>query len=285
MPGSVEGGIGTIGAIAGDIVGSRFEFRNCKDKEFELFTGECRATDDSVMTIAAAKAIMEAKKRKNLNAHGNESDREFYTLLENETIRCLRQIGRRYPDCGYGRMFSRWLWSDDPRPYNSFGNGAAMRVSPAGFAAQTESEAVKLAQAVTSVTHNHAEGLRGAEAVAVTVFMARHGFTKAQIREKITACYYPLDFTIDEIRDDYMFDETCQKTVPQALEAFLEASSFEDALRTAISLGGDSDTLAAITGAAAEAFYGVPDAIRIKALSYLDAGLLAIYEEWRKYIP
>lgn len=278
------GGIGTIGAIAGDIAGSRFEFQNRKNKVFELFTGECRVTDDSVMTIAAAKAIMEAMKRKKLYADGNELDSGFYALLKSETVGYMRQIGRRYPDCGYGGMFSLWLWSDNPQPYNSFGNGAAMRISPAGFAAGTESQAVKLARAVTSVTHNHAEGMRGAEAVAVTVFMARHGFTKAQIREKITSCYYPLDFTIDEIRDDYIFDGTCQKTVPQALEAFLEASSFEDALRTAISLGGDSDTLAAIAGAAAEAFYGVPDAIKTKALSYLDAGLLAIYEEWCEFI-
>jgi len=177
-------------------------------------------------------------------------------------------------------MFYRWVFSNDPRPYNSFGNGAAMRISPAEFAARTEKEAISLSETITAVTHNHPEGLKGAEATVTAIYMARQGMTKNDIRDRITKVYYPLDFTIDEIRPSYRFNETCQETVPQAIEAFLESDSFEDAVRTAISLGGDSDTLAAITGAIAEAYYGVPDWIRDRALSYLDDDLRAIYDEW-----
>src|SRR5690606_26273681 len=158
--------------------------------------------------------------------------------------------------------------SEDPKPYESFGNGAAMRISPVGFVARTEGEACQLSEIVTGVTHNHEEGLKGAEAAAVAIFMAHRGFTKSEIRNKMNGRYYPLHFTIDEIRDTYQFNETCQETVPQAIAAFLESASFEDAIRTAISVGGDSDTLAAITGAIAGAYYGVPDSLRDKALSY-----------------
>ncbi len=192
----------------------------------------------------------------------------------------MQEIGRKYPNCGFGGMFRKWMFSDDPEPYNSFGNGAAMRVSPCGFIAGTEEEAILLSRKVTEVTHNHPEGLKGAEAVSVAIFMARNGAVKNEIKERIEKDYYDLNFTLDSIRGDYQFNETCQRTVPQAIVAFLESASFEDAIRGAVSLGGDSDTLAAITGSIAEAFYGVPSDLKSMALTYLDRELLDIYEEW-----
>ncbi len=269
-----------LGAIIGDIVGSRFEFYNHRNKDFKLFADDCRPTDDSVMTLAVAKAIIEAEKIK----ESCEYDSDYYTLVEKMTIKYMQEIGRKYPNCGFGGMFSKWVFGDDPQPYNSYGNGAAMRVSPAGYAGRNESEAIRLSEAVTGVTHNHNEGIKGAEATTVAIFMARSGSTKDEIRNRINHDYYPLNFTIDGIRNEYQFNETCQKTVPQAIEAFLESASFEDAIRTAISLGGDSDTLAAITGSIAEAYYGVPDEIKERALSYLDADLRAIYDQWIAFI-
>lgn len=269
-----------LGAIIGDIVGSRFEFNNHRSKEFKLFTEDCQVTDDSIMTLAIAKAIMETEKIIKPTFGGCNYHSEYYLLLERMSIKCMQEIGGKYPNCGYGGMFGKWVFSDKPEAYNSFGNGAAMRISPVGFAARTEGEACRLSEVITGTTHNHEEGIKGAEATAVAIFMARRGFTKSEIRNKISRNYYSLDFTIDEIRDTYHFNETCQKTVPQAIEAFLEASSFEDAIRTAISVGGDSDTLAAITGSIAEAYYGVPVEIKEKALSYLDNDLRAIYDEW-----
>ena len=273
-----------IGAIIGDIAGSRFEFNNYKKKDFELFSEECHVTDDSILTLAVAKAIMETCKVIRPLIGKPETREKFYVMAEWMANKYLREIGRKYPECGYGGMFAQWIQSVVPKPYNSFGNGAAMRVSPAGFVAGTEGEAISLADAVTQVTHNHEEGMKGAEAVAVAIFMARHGKSKMEIRKRISSDYYLLDFTIDVIRDAYEFNETCQGTVPQSIEAFLESTSFEDAIRIAISLGGDSDTLAAITGSVAEAFYGVPDEIRERALAYLDPYLRGIYDDWIAFI-
>jgi len=276
-----------IGAIIGDIAGSRFEFNNHRSKEFELFTDDCEATDDSIMTLAVAKAIMEtdkakapSAKAKALSASSCEHDSDYYTLLSEMTVKYMQEIGRKYPHCGYGGSFARWVLSDNPKPYNSYGNGAAMRISPAGYAARTEDEAKALSESITRVTHNHPEGIKGAEATAVAIFMARHGSTIKEIRDKIDSCYYPMNFTTDEIRDSYEFNETCQDTVPQAIAAFLESASFEDAIRIAISIGGDSDTVAAITGSIAGAFYGVPEDIKNRALTYLDDELRGVYEEW-----
>jgi len=269
-----------IGAIIGDIVGSRFEFNNHRSKDFELFTDKCEVTDDSIMTLAVAKAIMETEKRIKplLNERGNND--EYNKLLESMTIKYMQEIGRKYPYCGYGGMFRRWVFSDNPKPYYSFGNGAAMRISPVGFIAPTEDEARKLSETITAVTHNHKEGIKGAEATVISIYMAKHGASKEEIRQKINEDYYNLNFTIDEIRDTYEFNETCQETVPQAIVAFLESDTFEDAIRIAISVGGDSDTLAAITGSIAEAYYGVPEDIKEKALTYLDEELRSIYDEW-----
>lgn len=267
-----------LGAIVGDIVGSRFEFNNIKTKDFKLFTDDCFFTDDTVMTCAVAKALMKSKlhdKNRMLNYKENKR-------LRNNTIKYMQKIGRKYPDCGYGGTFYKWLFSDDPKSYGSFGNGAAMRISPAAYLYETVSQTEQITRAVTSVTHNHPEGFKGAEAVTRCIYMARKGFKKHQIYRNIDSMYYPLNFTLDEIRPTYKFNETCQETVPQAIMAFLESKNFEDAIRNAISLGGDSDTLAAITGSIAEAYYGIPDDIREKALTYLDKPLVKIVNQFEK---
>lgn len=255
-----------LGAIIGDIVGSRFEWDNHRSKEFELFTDECFATDDSIMTLAIAKALI-----------ASEPD---YSDLSENAVKYMQGIGRQYPSCGYGIRFYDWMFSGNPVPYNSYGNGAAMRVSACGFIANSLQQSKHLSFEVTKVTHNHPEGIKGAGAVAVSVYLARSGKSIEEIRSYITENYYSLDFTLDEIRDTYEFNETCQGTVPQALQAFFESNSFEDAIRNAISVGGDSDTLAAITGGIAEAYYGVPADIRATALEFLGDRLLGIYLEF-----
>jgi type I restriction enzyme M protein len=260
-----------LGAIIGDIVGSRFEWNNIKTKEFEFLTYRCEFTDDSVMSFAVAQAL--------LDCDGN------YDKLGNKTVAAMQNIGRPYPNCGYGGMFREWVYSDNPKPYNSFGNGAAMRVSACGFAASTLDEVASLSRKVTEVTHNHPEGIKGAESTAVCIFLARTGSSILEIRDYVDKHYYPMNFTLDGIRSTYTFNETCQDTVPQAIMAFLESSSFEDAIRGAISIGGDSDTLAAITGGIAEAYYGVPTDIRKHALTFLDERLLAILNEFESKYP
>ena len=259
-----------IGAIVGDIVGSRFEWHNRKSKRFTFLKGKdeschpCRFTDDTVMTLAVAAAIMKWR----------ESGDSSYAMLFEEAIKSMQDFGRRYPRAGYGGAFRHWLCDDDPRPYNSWGNGAAMRVSACGWAGRTLDEVKAISRAVTEVTHNHPEGIKGAEATSVATFLARMGKSKDEIRAVVVRDYYPLDFTLDEIRLTYEFDVSCQGSVPQALEAFFESTSFEDAIRNAISIGGDSDTIGAICGAVAGAFYGVPDDIRAKTETFLDAYLL-----------
>ncbi|MDR0672400.1 MAG: ADP-ribosylglycohydrolase family protein [Zoogloeaceae bacterium] len=260
-----------LGAILGDIAGSRFEFNNHRSKEFELFAPGCRVTDDSVMTLAVANAIM--------TAGAEDGER-----LAAATVSAMQTLGRKYPFCGFGARFAQWLESAHPAPYQSYGNGAAMRVSPAALAARTGEEALRLAHIVTAVTHDHPEGLKGAKATAIAIFMARAGADKNDIRDAIQRHYYPLDFTLDEIRPAYKFHVSCQMSVPQAIVAFLESASFEDTLRAAISLGGDSDTLAAIAGSIAGAFYGVPDDLAETALGYLDADLRAILDAWDAFL-
>jgi type I restriction enzyme M protein len=242
-----------FGAIIGDMVGSIYEFHNHRSKEFPLFNSKCFPTDDSIMTIAVAKAILE-----------NDGKAEG---LEDKTVEWMQKIGRQYPNCGYGGRFYEWMYARNPHPYNSFGNGAAMRVSACGWAGKTLEEVKALSHAVTVVTHNHPEGVKGAEATACAIFLARTRHSKEEIRAFIEDNCYTLDFMLDEIRPTYRFDVTCQGSVPQAIEAFLESTSFEDAIRNAISIGGDSDTIAAITGSIAEAFYGIPEDIRKQAIS------------------
>ena len=260
-----------IGAIIGDIVGSRFEWDNHRSKDFDLLTHKCFFTDDSVMSLAVCDALLKC-----------EPD---YRNLSEQAVRSMQNIGRPYPHCGYGGSFCRWMYSDNPQPYNSYGNGAAMRVSGCGYVGNTIDEVKQLSKAVAKVTHNHPEGMKGAEATAVAVFLARTGKSLFEIQDYITKNYYELGFTLDSIRETYRFNETCQDTVPQALEAFFESTSFEDAIRNAISIGGDSDTIAAITGAVAEAYYGVPTDIRKHALTFLDERLLKILLEFENRYP
>lgn len=255
-----------IGAIIGDIVGSRFEWNNIKNKEFELLNYKCFFTDDSIMSLAIAKAVLECK--------------NDYTDLGKKAIYWMQKIGRKYPNCGYGGNFYDWIYSDNPSPYNSYGNGAAMRVSACGLVAKSIEEAITLSRKVTEISHNHPEGIKGAEATAVAIYLAKSGVNILDIRDYINDNYYPMNFKLDDIRDSYRFNETCQGTVPQAIEAFLESNNFEDAIRNAISIGGDSDTLAAITGSIAEAYYGVPTGIRKHALTFLDEELLTILIEF-----
>jgi ADP-ribosylglycohydrolase len=251
-----------IGAIAGDIIGSIYEHRPIKTKDFPLFRESSRFTDDTVLTVALAHAI--------LNQHPYDDS--------------LRTLGRRYPSAGYGRSFYEWLNAENPRPYNSWGNGSAMRVSPVGFAFATEEEVLSQANMTAAVTHNHPEGIKGAQAVALAVFKARTGSGKERIRNRISQHFdYDLDRTVDEIRKGYAFDVSCQGTVPEAIIAFLDSASYEDAVRNAVSLGGDSDTLACITGGIAEAFYGgVPADVRREALARLPPDLLEIVRQFRR---
>lgn len=261
-----------LGAIIGDTVGSRFEWHNHRSKEFDFLTYKCELTDDSIITLAIAKAVLKS-----------EGD---INKLPNLAVRYMQQLGHLYPDAGYGGAFRKWLNSNNPKPYGSFGNGAAMRVSPVGFAADSLDEAIAMSKAVTKVTHNHPEGIKGAEATTVAIFMALHGESMLEIRDYIDKNYYPMNFTLDGIRGSYQFNETCQDTVPQAMMAFFESTGFEDAIRNAISIGGDSDTLAAITGGIAEAYYGIPSEIRKHELTFLDERQLAILIEFEnKYKP
>lgn len=252
------------GAIIGDIAGSRFEFHNLKSKEFDLFSEQCRFTDDTVMTLAVCQALKDC--------NGN------YSSLAQNTIQRLKEFGRRYSDRGYGSKFIWWLFSSDVNPYNSCGNGAAMRVSPVAYFANSIEQVKELSYAVTAVTHNHPEGIKGAEATAIAIYLAKCGKSKAEIKQYVEQNYYKLDFTVDQIRPTYGFDETCQNSVPQAIQAFLESESFEDAVRTAVSLGGDSDTIGAICGSIAEAFYGISDEFISQAATYLDDYLLSVLD-------
>ena len=269
-----------LGAITGDIIGSIYEANNIKTKQFDLFTDKNRFTDDTVMTFAVAEALM--------NGGGNEN-----------FIRFMKRYGLLYPRAGYGGTFVRWLASDTTEPYNSWGNGSAMRVSSCGWIANLDipiEEGLKLtedlAKKSAEVTHNHPEGIKGAQATAVSIFFMRHGKSKNAIKEykeKLKDYIkdrfeYDLDFTIDEIRPIYRFDVSCQGSVPPAIVSFLESENFEDAIRNAISIGGDSDTIGAITGSIAEAAYGIPEDIKEKAMSYLDGRLKGVYENWIKFV-
>jgi len=260
-----------LGAVIGDIVGSVYEFHNIKSKDFPLFGSRCRPTDDSIMTLAIAQALMKSRT-------------DGYHSLRKNAVECMQELGRRYPNCGFGGMFRRWLGSHSPKPYQSFGNGAAMRVSPVAHVAKTLEECNDLSRMVTSVTHNHPEGIKGGQAAAAAVWMALHQRTKEEIREAMETDYYRLDFTLDEIRPAYRFDVTCQGSVPQAIEAFLESTDFEDAIRCAVSIGGDSDTIAAITGAIAGAFYGIPPEIAEQAYSRLDTFQRSLLDQFEGFI-
>lgn len=245
-----------LGAIAGDIIGSVYEFNPIKQKDFPLFQEGSKFTDDSVLTVAVAQAIME----------------------EEDYQSKIRSIGQKYPHSGYGGNFINWLFADDPQPYNSWGNGSAMRVSPVGFAFNDRETVLQEARKTARLSHNHKEGIKGAQATALAIYLARNDASKQSIRQEIEDRFdYDMDRKLAEIRPNYSFDVSCQGTVPESIIAFLESNSWEDSVRNAVSLGGDADTLACITGGIAEAFYGpIKDEFRQKVKEILSDELWKI---------
>ncbi len=261
-----------IGAIFGDIVGSVYEFDNIKTKDFELFSDECAFTDDTVMTVAVADALLRYDKIEDLEAFKE-------TLIDS-----MHRFGNAYPYAGYGAHFGLWIVTREREPYGSYGNGSAMRVSPVAWYARDLDETLALAKATAEVSHDHPEGIKGAVVTAGALYLARTGAAMEEIKTFVSG-YYDMNFTLDEIRPAYYFNETCQETVPQAMEAFFESTSFEDAIRNGVSIGGDSDTLCAICGGVAEAFWRSSRDEKDKALSFLDKPLLDVVNGfWKKYI-
>ena len=313
------------GAILGDIIGSPYEFdeSNIKTKEFPLFGSESRFTDDTVMTLAVAEALMDAedkgfsapvqapvpgtgeiepdpgagfrgpqpgagesgtasRTRTPADQRRGPEDPAWQATARELLVKSMQTLGRRYPDVGYGANFKKWIWRD-PRPYGSFGNGSAMRVSAAAWLFDDLAAAREAARTTAVVTHDHPEGLKGAEAVASAIFLGRTGRTKDEIRDYIVCEFsYDLSRTCDEIRPGYRHVETCQETVPEAITAFLEGQDFEDVIRNAVSLGGDCDTLTAIAGSMAEGFYGVPEPLKNECRSRLPDDLRAILDRFDK---
>lgn len=260
------------GAISGDMIGAPYEFdRGDKTKKFPLFSRGSEFTDDSVMTVAVAEALMDTI---------GHSDDEIRIAL----VRSMKKWGRKYPYAGYGNMFSRWLQNENPKPYGSYGNGSAMRVSSAGWLYDTLEETRHIAALTAEVTHNHPEGIKGAEAAVSAIFLARTGHSKEEIKDYIVREFgYDLSRTCDEIRPTYYHVETCQQTVPEAVTAFLEGTDFEDVIRTAVSLGGDCDTLTCIAGGMAEAFYGMPDSIKEEVRKRLPADMLMVCDRFTQF--
>ncbi len=275
------------GAILGDIIGSPYEWHNKKSKDFPLFSKFSRFTDDTVMTLAVASGFMMAFD--NADPHiedGDEVNDDNKAFIEESIIRSMKTLGLRYPNAGYGGRFRDWL-KNGTKPYNSWGNGSAMRVSPAAWVCSSIDKAREMASLQAAVTHDHPEGIKGAEALASAIFIARVGGTKDDIREYVTHEFgYDLTRTCDSIRPDYKFDVSCQGSVPEAIIAFLESKDFEDAVRNAISLGGDSDTIGAMAGSIAEAFYSVPDELKAKCEEMLPSDLRKILKDFaRDYLP
>ena len=267
------GRLPVFGAVVGDIVGSVFEWDNIKTVEFPLFVERSFITDDSVMTVAIAEALMNAAR------DGDAAPAIGLHALRHASVESMRKFGRRYPDAGYGGRFGAWLHDRKPKPYNSWGNGSAMRVSPVAWVAESLERAELLAAATAEVTHNHPEGIRGAQATAACAYLALQGRSNDEIRRYVEANHgYDLEFTIEGIRAGYQYDVSCMGSVPQAIVAFLESSGFEDAIRRAISIGGDSDTIAAITGGIAQARYGVPDEIAAQARRRMPDDLLQVMD-------
>lgn len=251
-----------IGAIAGDIIGSKYEFMSMKSLNFPLFGEYSHFTDDTIMTVANAD----------------------WLLTGDSLSGIMLGYGNRYPNAGYGGLFCNWLQQDNPQPYNSFGNGSAMRVSPVGWAFDTLEETLEKAKESAEVTHNHPEGIKGAQAVAACIYLARNGKSKQDIKEYIESTFgYNLSRSCEEIRPDYVFSETCQESVPESIIAFLDSTSFEDAIRLAVSLGGDADTMGAITGSIAEAYYKeVPEKIKKEVLERLPEEFIDVMERFHE---
>lgn len=263
-----------LGAIAGDIIGSVYEFHPWQGNrnDFPLFSKKSGFTDDTVLTIALAQALI--------------GDYKNDEQLKDNIINNFHLYGRKYPDSGFGGRFNNWLRRESKESYNSLGNGSAMRVSPVGWFYNSLEDTEKYAKISAEVTHNHPEGIKGACSVAGSIFLARKGKTKEKIKNYVSGKYgYDLSRTLIEIKKDYHFDETCPGSVPESITAFLESDNFEEAIRNAVWLGGDADTQAAIAGSIAEAFYdGVPPAIKNESLARLDDFLLAKYDEWTQWM-
>jgi len=248
-----------LGAIIGDICGSVYEWHNQKDeKKVELFKEGCFPTDDSIMTVAVAKALMDTE---------GKTEEEIKDAL----ITSMHYYGHQFPDAGYGGHFAHWLACYDRDAYNSWGNGSGMRVSSVGWLYDTLEETLKMAKLTAEVTHNHPEGIKGAQAIAAAIYLARTGCSKQEIRDCIQDHFYDLKFTLAEVRPDYEFDVSCQGSCPQAIEAFLEGKDFEDVIRKAISVGGDSDTIACMAGGIAEAYYGLSKSMKREAFDVLES--------------
>ena len=244
------------GAIIGDIVGSVYEFKTIKQKEFKFIKPKCFITDDTILTCAISRASLQYFYDKDVD--------NFY----NNCIKYLKEYGILYPGYGYGYNFDEWIKNGE-EPYNSYGNGSAMRTSSVAYIADSLEEAELLAEMQAKCTHNHLEGIKGAKAITACIYLAKEGYSKDDIKKYIEDNYYKIDFKIRDIYKKYKYDITCQGSVPQAIECFLEGEDFEDAIRNAISLGGDADTLAAMTGSISEAFYGIPDNLKNKMYSFL----------------
>ena len=255
-----------IGAIIGDITGSKFEFDNIRSKGIDLLTEGSFYTDDTVMTLAVAKALLDC--------------RGEYINLDQQVIKCMQEFGCKYPDKGYGTYFSQWLIDDNPKPYGSKGNGGAMRVSPVAYVARDLDELKALCYKVTSVTHNSEEAIKSAEAVASCIFLARKGYSKSEIEKFIETHYYKLDYDYELLNKHYKFTEFASQSVPQAIFCFLEGKSFEDVIKTAISIGGDSDTIACIAGSIAGEFFPILNRTKEEALNFLPGDFQKIYNEF-----
>ena len=257
-----------IGAIIGDTVGSRFEFHNAGTKDFEFLNKECSPTDDSIMTIALAEAILQ----------WDDEGRPSYGRLSDLAVISMRMWGRDYPYAGYGGHFARWLESDSMGPYGSCGNGAAMRISPVGWAARSLKECVEMSRAVTQVTHNHPDGIKGAEATAVQIYMAKNGMKPEELKEYEEEHYYPIEHNLNWYLENYDWHSLCDGTCQAAYECLYESMSYEEAVRNCILVGGDCDTTGAICGGIAEAVWGIPEDIENKVYSYLDEVQIALIE-------
>ena len=262
-----------LGAIIGDIVGSRFEFdRGSKSREFELFTPECDYTDDTVMTIAVAEALMDA---------GKDADEQ---TVKDNLIRSMKKWGQKYPHAGYGARFIGWVLSDDPKPYGSFGNGSGMRVSSAGWFYDSLERTREVARWTAEVTHNHPEGIMGAESTAAAIFLARTGASQEDIRKYIHEEFgYDLSRTLDDIRPTYEHVEDCMNTMPEAFECFFEATDYESTLCNVMYIGGDTDTLGAIAGAIAEAFWRIQPRIAIQADKFIPEEFMEVIKRAEEF--
>ena len=259
-----------LGTIIGDMAGSRFEFNNVRKKDIPIYAEGSTPTDDTMMTVAVARAIMETEKEFELFSRGKKLNDKFYKKLSENTVKNMAELGKQFPYCGFGTMFRKWIFDNEHKPYESWGNGAAMRIGPAGHIARNEEEVKKLSRTITSVSHEHPEAYKGAECTAMCIFWLRQRKTKKEVLELVKKNYYSEIIPVEKIRTSVGFDASCQYCVPQAISCFIEGLDFEDTIRTAISSGGDSDTVAAIAGSIAQAYYEINDDLKEKTLKQLE---------------